>query len=108
MSGTRHDFRPAAHVARNNGWGVGTHLVGDEGYGPSVIVITALGEDLMLARCVSRRGEQVEEREATWTLGARDWRVCDVAASSGASPERFNDPISIAKYGTLERQERQG
>ncbi len=44
----------------------------------------------------------------TWFTAADMLREALALAAAGASPERFNDPISIAKYGTLERQERQG
>ena len=56
-----------------NGWVVGTCLVGDEGYGPSVIKITAIGETSILARCLSRKGRKVAEREHVWTLACREW-----------------------------------
>lgn len=38
-----------AEVARANGWTVGTRLVGDEGYGPATIEITAIGRANVLA-----------------------------------------------------------
>lgn len=56
----------AAH-ARRRGWSVGTRLVGDEGYGPTTITITALGQATVVARADGR------DRENTWTLAARDW-----------------------------------
>lgn len=70
------DRRPPATVAREHGWKRGTLLVGDEGYGPDIIQITALGEESLLAKAVSRRGEPVAEhnqRESSWTLEYRDW-----------------------------------
>lgn len=54
--------------ARRRGWGVGTRLIGDQGYGPTTITITALGQTRVLARAEGR------EREKTWTLTARDWQ----------------------------------
>ena len=56
-----------------NGWAVGTRLAGDEGYGVTVIEITALGEVSMLAKTVSHRGEASNWGESTWTLMAREW-----------------------------------
>lgn len=57
-----------------NGWGVDTRLVGDEGYGPSVIRITYFTRDgSMLAITESRHGEAVYEREHFWTLDCREW-----------------------------------
>jgi len=55
-----------AETCRLNGWDVGTVLVGDEGYGPTTIRITAIGDEAILARTGSRR-------ESTWTLTCRDW-----------------------------------
>jgi hypothetical protein len=62
-----------------NGWGVGTHLVGDEGYGPTVIRITGLGEELLLAKVVSQSG-RIQDHcygESNWTLSCREWVRCD-------------------------------
>ena len=73
-----------AETCRLNGWTVGDQLAGDEGYGPSIIEITAIGEERILARCLShfRRGEKVEcdERESSWTLVCRDWRKISARA----------------------------
>jgi len=70
--GTREMSRhmSAAEVVRAMGWGVGTHLVGDEGYGPTTIQITAVGENEILARPVDSK----RFREGTWTLAHRDWK----------------------------------
>jgi hypothetical protein len=65
-----------AETCRLNGWAVGTRLVGDEGYGPAVIEITAIGRSGIFAVCHSRNGKPVREGEHTWTLSAREWRVC--------------------------------
>ena len=65
----------AASVARSNGWRVGTRLAGDEGYGETVIEITAIGESNVLAKTVSRAGQCIDiGRESVWTFGCRDWR----------------------------------
>lgn len=57
-----------------NGWGVGTRLIGDEGYGPAVIRITYFTrEGAMLAITESRKDEPVNEGEHFWTLNCRDW-----------------------------------
>ena len=65
-----------AGQCRQNGWGVGTRLVGDEGYGDTVIELTAIGEEHILAKEISHDGE-VRDRslgESNWTLVCRDWR----------------------------------
>lgn len=61
-----------AETCRLNGWDVGTELVGDQGYGPSTIVITAIGERQILARC-THHGDGRIHGERTWTLTAREW-----------------------------------
>lgn len=67
-----------ADVVRSKGWGTGTWLVGDEGYGPTVIRITAVGEQNILARKVSHKGVLVNEGEGNWTLRFRDWTEVEV------------------------------
>lgn len=64
-----------ADLARSNGWVVGTRIVGDEGYGETVIEITAVGESKVLAKTVSRNGKPRTCGESIWTLICRDWRV---------------------------------
>ena len=66
-----------ADTCRRNGWLPGTRLVGDEGYGPTVIEITAVGERLILAKEISHNGgPPISPRgEVTWTLVCRDWKV---------------------------------
>jgi hypothetical protein len=64
-----------AETCRRLGWTVGTTLVGDEGYGPTAIVITAIGDAEILARELSHAGEPVSRREGMWSLDCRDWQV---------------------------------
>lgn len=53
-----------AETCRLNGWNVGTVLVGDEGYGPEKIKITAIGEESTVAKRIeNHRGEQIEVGE---------------------------------------------
>jgi hypothetical protein len=60
---------------RRNGWKVGTRLVGDEGYGPTIIELTAIGRDRILAVQISHNGKpSVNDWEADWTLSERRWR----------------------------------
>jgi hypothetical protein len=57
-----------------NGWGVGTRLAGNEGYGTTVIEITALGESMLLAKCIEHAGKATpNRRENSWTLTCREW-----------------------------------
>jgi hypothetical protein len=62
-----------AEECRQRGIKVGDRLVGDEGYGPTIIEITAIGEKSILAKAVSHDGETVERNETLWTLNCRDW-----------------------------------
>ena len=66
-----------ADKCRRNGWMVGTSLVGDEGYGPTVIEITAIGEKSILAKTISHNGQPPKygSDEAVWTLSCRDWKL---------------------------------
>jgi len=83
MSTKRHKVPPvppenhghAADVARLKGWTVGTTLIGDEGYGPTQIVITAIGYTAVLARKVNDDGEL--GWESMWTFSHRDWQVVE-------------------------------
>jgi hypothetical protein len=91
VTATRAHVLDDAERCRRNGWGPGTRLIGDEGYGPSVIEITAVGEHQILARRVVRDGEAVNDRETTWTLAHRDWRPVttptpDTTGESQATP----------------------
>jgi hypothetical protein len=59
----------AADWCRLNGWGVGTILEGDEGRGPERIVITAIGEDSILAKRIGGL-----DGDRSWVLWCRDWK----------------------------------
>lgn len=73
---TRHDHRCAAEICREQGWNVGTCLVGDAGYGPTVIQITAVGDRIMLAKIVSHGCVAVAYNQAqAWSLSLRNWRA---------------------------------
>lgn len=63
-----------ADTARHNGWQPGTRLAGDEGYGETVIEITAIGESHVLAKTISHKGQPMPMREGLRTFSCRDWR----------------------------------
>lgn len=63
-----------AELCRRNGWGPGTVLEGTEGRITSQILITAVGEDRILAREIRRNGRRQWAPENGWTLACRDWR----------------------------------
>jgi hypothetical protein len=70
---SRRGLSPAG-ICRRRGWRAGTRIVGDEGYGPSVIRITAVGERRILAVTESRNGKPTNDPfEASWVLDCRDW-----------------------------------
>lgn len=71
-----------ADYCREHGLLPGTRLVGDEGYGPTVIEITGLGERKILATAISHKGVPIARCETTWTLSRRDWSVVDVTPGS--------------------------
>jgi hypothetical protein len=62
-----------AELCRIFGWGPGTRLQGDEGYGMTVIEITAVGEEMILAKMISHNGVGEVRSESSWTLKCRDW-----------------------------------
>lgn len=70
----REPYSSDAATAVRNGWLPGSLLAGNEGYGETVILVTAVGEACILARAVSHRGEPVDSDEGSWTLTARAWR----------------------------------
>lgn len=61
-----------AQTCSLNGWAVGTLLVGDEGYGPTVLRITAIGEESLLAVCES---PTMASRAPTSRSPAGRWHV---------------------------------
>ncbi len=63
-----------ADLCRKRGWPPGTRLIGDEGRGPSIIEITAVGERAILAKLISHNGTPQTQYETTWTLRYRDWK----------------------------------
>lgn len=62
-----------AETCRQNGWVRGQYLRGDEGHGPEIIQITAVGDEMILARLVHSKGKTIAESERTWTLSYRVW-----------------------------------
>lgn len=72
---TLNDMREPAEICRERGWIPGTRLVGDEGYGPTIIKITAVGEESILAKTISHNGQASKIGEGLWVLWCRDWRV---------------------------------
>lgn len=83
-------FGNEAEFCRHLGWGPGTYLAGDEGYGVTVILITALGERGIFAREISHDGKPSEDREATWTLSMRDWEKVEAPPAPLLQPFRVS------------------
>lgn len=111
----------AAECARRNGWGPGTLLEGCEGYGMTVIEITAVGRSTILAFSRSHKGKpETRPYENSWTLAGRDWREVQDAckkrtpadstldapsgSSSKAWPADYSD-YSQADYDLDQRDE---
>jgi len=63
-----------AATCRAQGWEAGTLLAGDAGYGETVIEVTAVGQEKILARCVVKRGLWGPWPEMLWQLSERLWR----------------------------------
>jgi hypothetical protein len=64
----------SADVCHANGWTRGTVLAGDLGHGETVIRITAVGEQVVLARRLSQRGRLISSNECPRTLTRGGWR----------------------------------
>lgn len=64
-----------AEKCRRNGWVPGTRLIGVNGAGSTVIEITAVGEEYILAKTISHNGlARTCPDEANWSLAYRDWK----------------------------------
>lgn len=82
----------SADFCRRMGWAPGQHLVGDEGYGPTVVVLTAIGESRILARVVLDNGKpDPRSFEGSWTLECRDWQPCAPPAPASAEKGEARD-----------------
>lgn len=88
MIDKRNPGESEADFARRLGWLPGTRLAGDEGYGVTVIEITALGERVILAKTISHDGKPPgpNKYETAWTLDMRDWKRVDTHAADKAAP----------------------
>lgn len=83
-------------MARANGWTVGTVLAGDEGYGETVIEITAVTETAVLARTVSLRGlPEASRHEGRWDLTLRPWRVVSQPQTAWVYTVRSDVPLGL-------------
>ena len=74
-----------AEECRQRGFSVGTRIKGNEGYGETVIEITAIGEKSILAKTVTHAGKvpYYAGYEGTWTLSCRDWEPIAEAETGG-------------------------
>jgi len=68
---TNDDNTASAEVARFRGWGPGTEIEGDNGYGPEHVLITAVGQRRVLA-IKARTGIE----DFFW-FGGRCWGRCE-------------------------------
>lgn len=64
-----------ADYCRKSGWNVGTKLIGSDGHDMSIIELTAIGREGILAVCLIRNGKKINEGEHSWTLSCRNWRA---------------------------------
>ncbi|WP_345820464.1 hypothetical protein ABC766_00210 [Methylobacterium fujisawaense] len=74
VGSTFKDRRPAPVICRERGWSAGTFVVGGEGAAQVVILITAVGEEEVLARGVSFKGKPVKWFEGQWNFYSKDWQ----------------------------------
>jgi len=57
-----------------NGWGIGDILEGDEGYGPSRILITAIGDEKFLCKWDYGSKGTYDKESGSTTLSMREWK----------------------------------
>lgn len=76
-----------AELCRIHGWTAGTRLEGDEGYGPTVIEITAVGEECVLAKAVQHNRTPVTGRESVWNMQLREWRPIGIRLPGDPPPK---------------------
>ena len=70
----RPPFESDAEECRQRGFKPGDKLAGNEGFGVTVIVLTAIGERSILAKEISHDGRpESHPYEISWTLSCRDW-----------------------------------
>lgn len=65
--------KTAVETCRLNGWVAGTRLAGDENQKTTVIKITAIGQENILATRISHNGVPNLGREISWSLNYREW-----------------------------------
>lgn len=99
---TENDPRPPAVICRERGWGPGTLLAGDEGYGVTVIEIVCVHDHQLHARQVAHAGYAVNGDESSWVLFCRDWRPIDRA--DVPQPLRVGLPVRSTQgiFGEIE------
>ena len=102
IASTAKDPRPPAVICRERGWGPGTLLAGDEGYGVTVIEVTALGRSGILARTVAHDGTATDGDESSWTLDCRDWHPVDPAEVPQPIPAGSRARTSEGAEGVIE------
>jgi hypothetical protein len=73
----RKHYSSDAEECRQRGFKVGDRLAGNEGYGVTVIEITAIGERSILAKGITHDGKPREVYESSWTLSCRDWELVE-------------------------------
>lgn len=77
MRSTLHHSGAESAICLERGWKVGTLIVGDEGYGPTIIQITKLTP--FTARCLAHTvdGElrRCGDGPSNWVLWCRDWQT---------------------------------
>lgn len=96
-----------ADECRALGWLPGTRLAGDEGFGETVVEITALGEHEILAKTIIRRGvPEGDHHESTWCLDARDWRVVRAAEPRPDVAERVRAAVGGVLWNASNYPER--
>ncbi|MGO2235556.1 MAG: DUF7241 domain-containing protein [Marinomonas sp.] len=85
-----------------NGWGVGDVLEGDEGHGPSRILITTIGEELFLGKWDYKCDGEYGEESGRITLAFRNWKKveqCDEAHKDKTLERKILERMALGSTG---------
>lgn len=95
----------SAEYCNSRGYEVGTRLIGDEGHGPTVIEITAIGEECVLAKTISHNGVlETQLRESSWVFWCREWSVISEPVPNPPSPAQLAEAQKQIANAFLEAQ----
>lgn len=67
-------MKTSAQICRDRGWAVDDILEGTNEHFTERMRITAIGEQFVLGKTMSRDGQPIEGLEGSWDFNLRNWR----------------------------------